>query len=58
MVMRGLDLKHCPVRNLYEATTFVTWTIVAVYLVVGLWSRLRFLGAFASPVLSGWVFLP
>jgi ABC-type uncharacterized transport system permease subunit len=25
------------------------WTIVAVYLVVGIWARLRFLGAFASP---------
>lgn len=38
-------------NNLYEATTFVMWTIVAAYLVIGLWSRLRFLGAFASPVL-------
>jgi ABC-type uncharacterized transport system permease subunit len=27
------------------------WTIVALYLVIGVWSRLRFLGAFASPVL-------
>jgi ABC-type transport system involved in cytochrome c biogenesis permease subunit len=53
MVQRGLSLQHCPVSNLYEATTFVTWTIVAVYLVVGLWARLRFLGAFASPVLFG-----
>ena len=33
------------------ATTFITWTIVAVYLFFGFWSRLRFLGAFASPVL-------
>src|SRR5262249_4312239 len=33
-------------------TTFVTWAIVATYLVFGLvWHRLRFLGAFASPVL-------
>jgi ABC-type uncharacterized transport system permease subunit len=29
------------------------WTIVVVYLAVGLWPRLRFLGAFASPVLFG-----
>src|SRR6185295_3487420 len=29
---------------------FAIWTILAVYLVVGVWSRLRFLGAFASPV--------
>jgi HemX protein len=49
MWLRGFSLKHCPVTNLYEATTFIMWTIVAVYLVVGLWHRVRFLGAFASP---------
>ncbi len=53
MAKRGFDLNHCPVTNLYEATTFATWTIVAVYSVVGLWPRLRFLGAFAAPVLFG-----
>jgi ABC-type uncharacterized transport system permease subunit len=51
MILRGFDLKHCPVNNLYEATTFITWTIAIAYLGLGLWSRLRFLGAFASPVL-------
>ena len=51
MLLRGFRLDHCPVTNLYEATIFAMWTIVAVYLVVGLWARLRFLGAFASPVL-------
>jgi len=51
MILRGMTLRHCPVSNLYEATTFVTWSIVAVYLAVGIWARLRFLGAFASPVL-------
>ena len=53
MLLRGFRLDRCPVTNLYEATIFVMWTIVAVYLVVGLWARLRFLGAFASPVLFG-----
>src|SRR5882762_7262730 len=53
MILRGFRLNHCPVTNLYEATTFAAWTIVAVYLIVGLWARLRFLGAFASPVLFG-----
>jgi HemX protein len=53
MALRGFDLKHCPVNNLYEATTFISWTIVAAYLAFGIWSRLRFLGAFASPVLLG-----
>jgi len=49
MLLRGFSLSHCPVSNLYEATTFAMWTIVAIYLVVGLWARVRFLGAFASP---------
>jgi HemX protein len=53
MLHRGFDLNHCPITNLYEATTFVMWTVVALYLLVGIWSRLRFLGAFASPVLFG-----
>jgi ABC-type transport system involved in cytochrome c biogenesis permease subunit len=51
MLKRGLSVNHCPIHNLYEATTFVIWTITAAYLVLGLWGRLRFLGAFASPVL-------
>ena len=52
MVLRGFSLSRCPVTNLFEATIFLMWTIVAVYLLVGLWPRLRFLGAFASP----WLF--
>jgi HemX protein len=51
MFMRGLTFQECPVHNLYEAMTFVDWTIVAAYLVLGLWPRLRFLGAFAAPVI-------
>jgi HemX protein len=51
MVKRGFSISHCPVNNLYEATTFVTWVIVAAYLVLGLFHRLRFIGAFAAPVL-------
>jgi ABC-type transport system involved in cytochrome c biogenesis permease subunit len=53
MVLRGFRLNHCPVTNLYEATTFAMWSLVAVYLILGLWQRLRFLGAFASPILFG-----
>jgi ABC-type uncharacterized transport system permease subunit len=51
MFQRGFSLQHCPINNLYEATTFVAWTIVAIYLLIGSWTRLRFLGAFASPLL-------
>jgi ABC-type transport system involved in cytochrome c biogenesis permease subunit len=51
MLLRGFRLNHCPVSNLYEATMFVMWAIVALYLAVGVWGRVRYLGAFASPVL-------
>ncbi len=51
MIKRGFSFNRCPVNNLYEAITFVGWTITACYLVIGLWHRFRFLGAFAAPVL-------
>ena len=51
MMKRGFSLERCPVNNLYEATAFSAWTIVSAYLVIGAWPRLRFLGAFVSPVL-------
>jgi HemX protein len=51
MFHRGFSLQRCPINNLYEATIFIGWTIVATYLLIGAWRRLRFLGAFASPIL-------
>lgn len=48
---RGHNLQHCPVYNIYEACTFFTWFIVLAFLVIGLWHRFRFLGAFIAPVL-------
>src|SRR5262245_10310716 len=51
MGMRGFRLDRCPVNNIFEAMMFVSWTIVATYLVIGFFHRLRFLGAFASPFL-------
>jgi HemX protein len=53
MFKRGLRIDQCPVNNLYEATTFIAWTLVTAYLIVGLFHRLRFLGALASHVLFG-----
>lgn len=49
--MRGHDLKHCPVYNIYEACTFFTWFSLLAYLVIGLWPRFRFLGVFIAPVM-------
>jgi ABC-type uncharacterized transport system permease subunit len=51
LVKRGVSLERCPINNLYEATSFITWTIVTVYLVIAAWPHVRFLGAFAAPFL-------
>lgn len=51
MLKRGFSLQRCPINNLYEAMTFVSWTIAASYLVIGLFSKSRSFGAFASPIL-------
>jgi ABC-type uncharacterized transport system permease subunit len=51
MIERGFSFNRCPVNNLYEAMAFLAWAIVASYLVVGLFRRLRFLGVFAAPIL-------
>jgi ABC-type transport system involved in cytochrome c biogenesis permease subunit len=51
LIKRGFSLERCPVNNIYEAMTFVSWTMVTAYMVIGGFQRLRFLGAFASPFL-------
>ncbi|HSH14502.1 MAG TPA: cytochrome c biogenesis protein CcsA [Verrucomicrobiae bacterium] len=53
MIKRGLSLNRCPIDNLYEATAFFMWALVGMYLILGVWPRLRFVGAFASPLLFG-----
>jgi len=51
MATRGMTFQRCPTNNLYEATLFLEWAMVAAYLVIGALPRLRFLGAFLAPVL-------
>jgi ABC-type uncharacterized transport system permease subunit len=51
MTKRGLTFHSCPVNNLYEATTFLLWTLGLASLIYSLLPRLKFLGAFTSPVL-------
>jgi HemX protein len=51
MLQRGFSINRCPVNNLFEATMFFTWATTLAYLAVGWLPRLRFVGAFASPVL-------
>lgn len=50
LLERGLSLQHCPVRNLYEATVFVGWSLMVAYLVLGLWPRMRFVGVAVAPL--------
>lgn len=51
LLERGFSLQRCPVTNLFEAVMFISWTVVVLHLVVGMWSRLRFLCAFGAPLL-------
>jgi len=51
MFQRGFRLNACPINNLYEALVFLLWTAGAAYLVLGLFSRLRFVGALVAPLL-------
>lgn len=53
MYKRGMTFQSCPVQNLYEATTFSAWALAVAYLGIGLIRRMRFLGAFAAPLLLG-----
>lgn len=51
LMLNGFSLARCPINTLYGATTFVSWLMVAAYLIIGLFQKLRFLGAFAAPLL-------
>jgi len=51
LIRRGLSLQSCPVNNLYEATTFLLWALALACLVISLLPRLKFICAFAAPVL-------
>ena len=51
LIQRGLSLRTCPVNNLYEAITFLLWALALICLLVGLLPRLKFISAFAAPVL-------
>ena len=51
MTKRGLSFHSCPVNNLYEAITFLLWTLGLASLIYSLMPRLKLLCAFTSPVL-------
>jgi len=45
-----MSLHHCPVNNLFETFAFVLWTLALAALAAAFIPRLRFLAAFAAPV--------
>ncbi len=53
MILNGFSLDRCPINSLFGATALLSWIIALAYLVVGVTRKLRFLGAFAAPLLFG-----
>ena len=51
LARRGLTLQTCPVNNLYEMMTFLLWALAGTCLAISLLPRLKFVSAFAAPVL-------
>lgn len=51
LLARGFSLQRCPVSNLFEAVMFVAWATLSSHIVIGFWSKLRFLSALAAPLL-------
>ncbi len=47
---RGLAAGHCPVSNLFETLTFITWCLVALHLVIAAVWRIHYLTAFYMPL--------
>lgn len=49
LFLRGHELQHCPLTNLFEVFVFLSWSVVFFYLIVGTAYRLSLIGAFTSP---------
>lgn len=48
--IRGHDLRHCPLTNLFEVLIFLAWSVALIYLLIGPAYRLSLLGAFTAPL--------
>jgi ABC-type transport system involved in cytochrome c biogenesis permease subunit len=49
LVLRAIEIRHCPITNAFELLTFSTWAIVGIYVVVKFFWRIRFLSVFILP---------
>lgn len=47
LYLRGLEVKSCPVGNVFEIIQFITWSVVLLYLAVGPAFRISLLGFFS-----------
>ncbi len=60
--VRGHEVGRCPITNFCELLTFLSWSMILIYLVIGSSYRLSLLGVFTTPfasLLSVWaLFLP
>jgi HemX protein len=52
LFQRGQAIGHCPVSNLFEVISFLTWSILLTYLLIGSTYRLSLLGFFTAPLVS------
>jgi ABC-type uncharacterized transport system permease subunit len=52
LFVRGHVIGRCPITNQFELLTFMTWSMVLIYLVVGSAYRLSLMGAFTAPAAS------
>jgi len=50
LYLRGEALGRCPLTNLFEVLTFLSWSMVLFYLLIGPAYRLSLMGAFTSPL--------
>src|ERR1700745_525308 len=58
--IRGHEGGRCPITNFFELLTFLSWSMILIYLVIGSSYRLSLLGVFTTPfagLLSIWALL-
>lgn len=50
--VRGHEVGRCPITNFFELLTFLSWSMILIYLVIGSSYRLSLLGVFTTPFAS------
>jgi ABC-type transport system involved in cytochrome c biogenesis permease subunit len=54
---RGQAIGGCPMTTPFELLTFISWSIVALYFIIGPAYRLSLLGVFTAPLALLWAHL-